>query len=65
MFTEIILIDSSPLLSQFAAGHDDLTPLSKSFIDDFNGWGATAVDAMDTLYIMGLTVGSSIFAPTD
>ncbi|CAE6493700.1 unnamed protein product [Rhizoctonia solani] len=37
-----------------AWGHDSLAPLSKTFIDDRNGWGATIVDAMSTMKIMGL-----------
>ncbi|KAF8739758.1 glycosyl hydrolase 47 family, partial [Rhizoctonia solani] len=39
---------------KYAWGHDSLAPLSKSFIDDRNGWGATIVDAMSTMKIMGL-----------
>jgi hypothetical protein len=34
---------------KYAWGHDDLTPLSKSFYDGRNGWGASIVDAMTTL----------------
>ncbi|KAI0688410.1 seven-hairpin glycosidase [Cytidiella melzeri] len=40
---------------KFAWGHDDLTPVSKSFTDSRNGWGATIVDSLSTLYIMGET----------
>ncbi len=35
-------------------GHDELRPISKKSADPFNGWGATLVDALDTLWIMGL-----------
>ncbi|KAK9766988.1 hypothetical protein K7432_003505 [Basidiobolus ranarum] len=38
-----------------AFGHDELTPVTNSSTDKFNGWGATIVDALDTLWIMGLT----------
>ena len=38
----------------FAWGKDALRPVSKSADDNFLGMGATAVDAMDTLLIMGL-----------
>lgn len=38
----------------FAFGHDELRPLTVGFADPFAGWGATLVDAMDTLWIMGL-----------
>ncbi|KAH8819521.1 glycosyl hydrolase family 47-domain-containing protein [Xylogone sp. PMI_703] len=34
--------------------HDELKPVSGSFRDPFCGWSATLVDAMDTLWIMGL-----------
>ncbi|KAJ7033729.1 glycoside hydrolase family 47 protein [Mycena alexandri] len=39
---------------QFAFGHDDLSPVSKSFSDGRNGWGASIVDAMPTMVVMGL-----------
>ena len=34
--------------------HDELKPLALGNRDPFNGWGATLVDALDTLWIMGL-----------
>ncbi|KAG9126786.1 maturation of Asn-linked oligosaccharides protein [Ceratobasidium sp. 392] len=39
---------------KYAWGHDSLAPISKSAIDDRNGWGASIVDAMSTAKIMGL-----------
>lgn len=39
---------------KFAFGHDELTPITNEFHDPFAGWGATLVDAMDTLWIMDL-----------
>ncbi|KAI9055401.1 hypothetical protein LZ554_000355 [Drepanopeziza brunnea f. sp. 'monogermtubi'] len=33
---------------------DEVTPLSGSYRDTFGGWAATLVDALDTLWIMGL-----------
>ncbi|KAK2610238.1 hypothetical protein N8I77_003688 [Diaporthe amygdali] len=39
---------------KFAFGHDELVPIEMSFKDPFCGWAATLVDAMDTLWIMGL-----------
>ncbi|CAE6481581.1 unnamed protein product [Rhizoctonia solani] len=39
---------------KYAWGHDSLAPLSKAAIDDRNGWGATIVDAMSTMKMMGL-----------
>lgn len=39
---------------KYAFGHDELVPIEKSFKDPFCGWAATLVDAMDSLWIMGL-----------
>ncbi|KIW37374.1 uncharacterized protein PV06_10418 [Exophiala oligosperma] len=35
-------------------GHDELKPISKKSADPFNGWGATLVDTLDTLWMMDL-----------
>ncbi|KAL4811118.1 glycosyl hydrolase family 47-domain-containing protein [Aspergillus unguis] len=37
-----------------AMGHDEVKPSLGGFRDTFNGWGATIVDSLDTLWIMGL-----------
>ncbi|ELU41720.1 glycoside hydrolase family 47 protein [Rhizoctonia solani AG-1 IA] len=37
-----------------AWGHDSLAPLTNGYVDDRNGWGATIVDSLSTMYIMGL-----------
>lgn len=37
-----------------AMGHDEIKPLSEAFDNPFNGWGATLVDSLDTLWIMDL-----------
>ncbi|KAN0101938.1 glycoside hydrolase family 47 protein [Hyaloscypha variabilis] len=34
--------------------HDELSPVTGNFRDPFCGWAATLVDALDTLWIMGL-----------
>jgi mannosyl-oligosaccharide alpha-1,2-mannosidase len=39
---------------QYAWLHDELRPQSGTFKDPFAHWGATLVDALDTLWIMGL-----------
>ncbi|KAA0059340.1 mannosyl-oligosaccharide 1,2-alpha-mannosidase MNS1 [Cucumis melo var. makuwa] len=39
---------------KYAWGQDELQPQSKSGINSFGGLGATIVDSLDTLYIMGL-----------
>ncbi|KAF9495142.1 glycoside hydrolase family 47 protein [Pleurotus eryngii] len=52
-----IFVDSYEAYRTFAFGHDDLSPQSKSFSDGRNGWGATIVDALPTMVIMGLGVG--------
>ncbi|KAL8235231.1 hypothetical protein R6Q59_021331 [Mikania micrantha] len=38
----------------YAWGHDELQPQSKNGVDSFGGLGATLIDSLDTLYIMGL-----------
>ncbi|RMD43364.1 hypothetical protein DV735_g1756, partial [Chaetothyriales sp. CBS 134920] len=37
-----------------AWGYDEVTPVTGSYRTAFGGWGATLVDALDTLWIMGL-----------
>ena len=39
---------------RFALPHDELRPVTLAHKDPFGGWGATLVDALDTLWIMGL-----------
>jgi mannosyl-oligosaccharide alpha-1,2-mannosidase len=39
---------------KYAWGHDELSPVSKKYRDPFCGWAATLVDALDTLWIMGM-----------
>ncbi|KAL5554627.1 hypothetical protein UlMin_042028 [Ulmus minor] len=39
---------------KYAWGQDELQPQSKMGINSFGGLGATLIDALDTLYIMGL-----------
>ncbi|ORY61367.1 glycoside hydrolase family 47 protein [Pseudomassariella vexata] len=38
---------------QYAFPNDSLKPISKSFENDRNGWGASAIDALSTALIMG------------
>lgn len=44
---------------KYAWGHDHLKPITGTFHDWFN-LGLTIVDALDTIYIMGLTEGKVI-----
>ncbi|KAJ9150998.1 alpha-1,2-Mannosidase [Coniochaeta hoffmannii] len=37
---------------KYAYGHDSLRPVTNSFSDDRNGWGASAVDAFSTALVM-------------
>jgi mannosyl-oligosaccharide alpha-1,2-mannosidase len=37
----------------FAWGQDELKPVQGEGLDTFGGWGATLVDSLDTLWIMG------------
>lgn len=48
------------LTRKFAFGHDDLEPISETFTDGRNGWGASVVDAMTTMvrYEIGLFCGT-------
>jgi mannosyl-oligosaccharide alpha-1,2-mannosidase len=39
---------------KYAWGRDEVGPMSGTGRDSFGGWGATLVDTLDTLYIMGL-----------
>ncbi|KIK68466.1 glycoside hydrolase family 47 protein [Collybiopsis luxurians FD-317 M1] len=50
-----IFADSYAAYKEFAFSKDDLLPISQSFTNDRNGWGATIFDSLSTLYIMGLT----------
>ncbi|KZS96315.1 glycoside hydrolase family 47 protein [Sistotremastrum niveocremeum HHB9708] len=47
--------DAYSVYQKVAFGHDDLEPVSLSFDDSRNGWGATIVDGMSTMLVMGLT----------
>lgn len=39
---------------KYAWLRDEVTPVSGSYKDTFGGWGATLIDSLDTLWIMGL-----------
>ncbi|XP_058179203.1 mannosyl-oligosaccharide 1,2-alpha-mannosidase MNS1 [Rhododendron vialii] len=39
---------------KYAWGNDELQPQTKNGVDSFGGLGATLIDSLDTLYIMGL-----------
>lgn len=39
---------------RIAWGHDEVKPVTEQAEDPFNGWGATIVDALDTLLVMDL-----------
>ncbi|KAI5118171.1 hypothetical protein M0805_005793 [Coniferiporia weirii] len=46
--------DAFSTYNKFAFGHDDLQPVSETFNDGRNGWGASIIDGMSTMFIMGL-----------
>ncbi|KAH9164855.1 seven-hairpin glycosidase [Lactarius sanguifluus] len=50
-----IFTDSYSAYHASAFGHDEVAPLNKKPLDPRNGWGATIVDGMTTMKIMGLT----------
>ncbi|GAA5834942.1 hypothetical protein JCM11251_002067 [Rhodosporidiobolus azoricus] len=41
--------------SKYAYGHDELSPVSNLWSDNYNGWGATLVDSLDTLLLMNMS----------
>lgn len=45
---------------KYAWLHDEVKPVSAGFKDHFGGWGATLVDALDTLHLMGWSGDFSI-----
>ena len=45
---------------KFAWGHDELKPVSRSFSEWF-GLGLTLIDALDTMWILGLKKGICSF----
>ncbi|KAK0481197.1 glycoside hydrolase family 47 protein [Armillaria luteobubalina] len=47
-----IFVKSYDAYKQYAWGHDDLTPESKSFYDGRNGWGSSIVDALGTMDLL-------------
>jgi mannosyl-oligosaccharide alpha-1,2-mannosidase len=49
-----VFLRSWTAYKQNAWGHDEFAPVTGSWKDHFGGWGATLVDALDTLLIMGL-----------
>ena len=48
------MIRSWEAYSTYAIGHDEVRPISGRYYDPFCGWGATLVDSLDTLQIMGM-----------
>ncbi|KAK7022107.1 alpha-1,2-mannosidase [Favolaschia claudopus] len=51
---EKIFTTSYSAYKEFAFGHDELLPISKTSEDDLGGWGASIVDAMESKLVMGL-----------
>ncbi|KZT02414.1 glycoside hydrolase family 47 protein [Laetiporus sulphureus 93-53] len=39
---------------EHAGNDDELLPLSEGSVNNFNGWGLTLIDSLDTMWIMGL-----------
>ncbi|KAI0272317.1 mannosidase [Gloeopeniophorella convolvens] len=40
---------------RFASPYDEILPVSNTSINNFNGWGVTIYDSLDTMLLMGLT----------
>jgi mannosyl-oligosaccharide alpha-1,2-mannosidase len=49
-----VFLRSWKAYKQNAWGHDEVAPVTGSWKDHFGGWGATLVDALDSLLIMEL-----------
>ncbi|KDQ58337.1 glycoside hydrolase family 47 protein [Jaapia argillacea MUCL 33604] len=49
-----IFTDSYEAYRKYAFGHDDVSPVSMGYSDGRNGWGASIIDAMSTMVVMGL-----------
>lgn len=45
----LILIGSNLGCRQYAWGDDDLLPVTESYTNGLDGWGATIVDGLDTM----------------
>jgi mannosyl-oligosaccharide alpha-1,2-mannosidase len=50
-----LFVTSYEAYQTYAWGYDDLLPVSKTYFDGRNGWGASIADAMGTMWIMGFT----------
>ncbi|KAI9569936.1 glycoside hydrolase family 47 protein [Boletus coccyginus] len=48
-----LFVESYEAYQTYAWGHDDLLPVSLSYSDSLNGWGASISDALGTMWLMG------------
>ncbi|CAG8726823.1 13817_t:CDS:2, partial [Cetraspora pellucida] len=44
---------------KYAWGHDELQPVTNTKSDNYNGWGVTIIDSLDTMIIMGINYNDS------
>ncbi|CAG8470135.1 4464_t:CDS:2 [Dentiscutata erythropus] len=44
---------------KYAWGHDEVQPVTNTTSDNYNGWGVTIVDSLDTMIIMGIEYNDS------
>ncbi|KAG0212417.1 maturation of Asn-linked oligosaccharides protein [Mortierella sp. GBA30] len=51
---KVLFENTYGIYRKIAFGHDDVKPLSESSTDPRNGWGATIIDSMSTMLVMGL-----------
>ncbi|BGP36575.1 hypothetical protein JCM10449v2_000476 [Rhodotorula kratochvilovae] len=42
-------------MSKYAYGHDEVSPVSNLWSDNYNGWGANIVDSLDTLLLLNMS----------
>jgi mannosyl-oligosaccharide alpha-1,2-mannosidase len=48
-----VFLSSYNVYRTYAFGHDELAPVSLGHRNSRNGWGATIIDAMSTMLVMG------------
>ncbi|CAG8818685.1 24790_t:CDS:2 [Gigaspora margarita] len=44
---------------KYAWGHDEVQPVTNTTSDNYNGWGVTIIDSLDTMIIMGIEYNDS------
>ncbi|KAF8348776.1 glycoside hydrolase family 47 protein [Amanita rubescens] len=48
-----LFFESYSVYTDYAFGHDDVAPIAQGSVDGLGGWGASIVDALGTMVLMG------------